>query len=127
MNTSKSLLLVDNTSVLDLLHQGTYRFQEISFEEVKAIIEMHDYREIIRCFSNVDIDNMLYKHVGVALGNFHYFPVDELSPGQDAIVFRLYVTPSETTPSISTIYGNQATKIQNLYVYCQFITRVDEG
>ena len=60
------------------------------------------------------------------ISNFHYLPVGELAPGQDAIAFRFYVTPSETQPSIQTVYGNEATKLQNLYVYCQFITRLEE-
>ena len=99
--------------------------QEISFEEVKAIIEMHGSREVVRCFSNAEIEQLLYKHLDVAIRNFNYAPVENMAVDQDAIAFRLYVTPSETQPSIRTEYGNEATKVQNLYVYCQFLTRFD--
>lgn len=118
----KPLLLLDNDSLLKLLHHGCFRVQEISFEEVKAIIEMHSTREVERCFSHSEIEEMLYRHLGIPVRNFDYREVDEMEPEQDAIAFRLYVTPSETQPSIRTEYGSEATKIQNLYVYCQFIT-----
>ena len=62
---------------------------------------------------------------GIAIRNFNYAPVENMAVDQDAIAFRLYVTPSETQPSIRTEYGNEATKVQNLYVYCQFLTRFD--
>ncbi|MBC5581620.1 DUF1874 domain-containing protein [Anaerofilum sp. BX8] len=125
MERSKPLLLLDNNSLLEVLHQGNYRVQEISFEEVKAIVEMQNSREITRCFADAVIEDLLYRHLDIAVSNFRYAPADLLEPGQDAIVFRLYVTPSETQPSVRTSYGNEATKIQNLYVYCQFITRDD--
>ena len=125
MAVSKPLLLLDNASMLALLHQGCFRLQEISFEEVKAIIEMHGSREVVRCFSNAEIEQLLYKHLDVAIRNFNYAPVENMAVDQDAIAFRLYVTPSETQPSIRTEYGNEATKVQNLYVYCQFLTRFD--
>ena len=111
--------------VLQPLHQGCFRLQEISFEEVKAILEMHGSREVVRCFSNAEIEQLLYKHLDVAIRNFNYAPVENMAVDQDAIAFRLYVTPSETQPSIRTEYGNEATKVQNLYVYCQFLTRFD--
>ena len=141
MAVSKPLLLLDNASMLALLHQGCFRLQEISFEEVKAILEMHGSREVVRCFSNAEIEQLLdlaadlkakkkieqllYKHLDVAIRNFNYAPVENMAVDQDAIAFRLYVTPSETQPSIRTEYGNEATKVQNLYVYCQFLTRFD--
>ena len=53
--------------------------------------------------------------------NFNYAPVENMAVDQDAIAFRLYVTPSETQPSIRTEYGNEATKVQNLYVYLSLI------
>ena len=86
---------------------------------------MHGSREVVRCFSNAEIEQLLYKHLDVAIRNFNYAPVENMAVDQDAIAFRLYVTPSETQPSIRTEYGNEATKVQNLYVYCQFLTRFD--
>ena len=50
-----------------------------------------------------------------------------MQPGQDAIVFKLYVTPSETQPIIYDAAKDEnfeAKKIQNIYVYCQYLTRV---
>ena len=76
-------------------------------------------------YTPAEIEQLLYKHLDVAIRNFNYAPVEKLELDQDAIAFRLYVTPSETQPSIRTEYGNEATKIQNIYVCCQFITRFD--
>ena len=45
--------------------------------------------------------------------------------GQEGIVFKLYATPSETQPIIRTDKGNEAKKIQNIYVYCQLISKVE--
>ena len=39
MAASKPLLLLDNASMLTLLHQGCFRLQEISFEEVKPSLK----------------------------------------------------------------------------------------
>lgn len=85
MAVSKPLLLLDNASMLTLLHQGCFRLQEISFEEVKAIIEMHGSREVVRCFSNAEIEQLLYKHLDVAIRNFNYAPVENMAVDQDAM------------------------------------------
>jgi len=45
--------------------------------------------------------------------------------GQGAIVFKLYVTPSETQPVIQADDGVEAKKIQNVYVYCQYVVRTE--
>ena len=47
-----------------------------------------------------------------------------MRPFQNAIVFKLYTTPSETQPVIHADDGVEAKKIQNIYVYCQCITRI---
>jgi hypothetical protein len=47
-----------------------------------------------------------------------------MAVGQEALVFKLYVTPSETQPIIQSEDGVEAKKIQNVYVYCQYVTRV---
>ncbi|MEG0396998.1 MAG: hypothetical protein RR576_07455 [Oscillospiraceae bacterium] len=120
-----SILLLDNSAVLQILHGGHFRVQEISFEEAKAIVDMYDTRSVKRCFQNSEIADLLYRHLNIAVGNFDYSEPDELLLDQDAIVFRTYTTPSETQPSIKTEYGNEATKVQNIYIHCQYITKYD--
>ena len=44
--------------------------------------------------------------------------------GQEALVFKLHITPSETQPIVQLENGVEAKKIQNIYVYCQYLTRV---
>ena len=43
--------------------------------------------------------------------------------GQDGIIFKMYVTPSETQPIIH-VNGVEAKKIQNVYIYCVHISRI---
>ena len=57
--------------------------------------------------------------------DFQYKRIRDMHLGQEGIVFKLYVTPSETQPIIRTDKGNEAKKIQNVYVYCQLISRVE--
>ena len=53
-----------------------------------------------------------------------YKRILDMRPGQHAIVFKTYVTPSETTPVIKTKYDSEAKKIQNIYIYCQHVVRM---
>ena len=55
---------------------------------------------------------------------YTYKKIRNMRPGQDAIVFKLYVTPSESQPVIDADDGVQAKKIQNVYVYCQHLIRM---
>ena len=44
--------------------------------------------------------------------------------GQDALAFKLYITPSGTQPIVFGDDGQQAKKIKNLYIYCQHVVRL---
>ena len=122
---SAPLLLLDNDSLLALLSDGTFKCQTISFEEAKAIIDMHDTKDIIRSFSNPDIEKIIYEYLGMQKRAYAYKEPSRMLPEQDGIVFRLYVTESETRPVIKTPFGNEAKKIQNIYVYCELISRLE--
>ena len=124
MTDSKPLLLLDNSSTMTVLNQGEFKCQNLSFEEAKSIIEMHDESDILRCFSNSDIETVIYDYLGVSKRDFAYKRIRNMRPGQDAIVFKLYVTPSETQPVIQADDGVEAKKIQNVYVYCQYLMRL---
>lgn len=50
--------------------------------------------------------------------------IRKMRVGQDAIAVKRYITPSETQPEVEATDGVLAKKIQNVYVYCQYITRV---
>ena len=47
---------------------------------------MHGSREVVRCFSNAEIEQLLYKHLDVAIRNFNYAPVENMAVDQDACV-----------------------------------------
>ncbi len=65
----------------------------------------------------------MYDYLGIAKRNFMYKHIRNMRPGQDAIVFKLYTTPSEVQPIIH-VDNVEAKKIQNVYVYCQYLTRL---
>ena len=55
---------------------------------------------------------------------FLYKPVRKMRVGQDAIAIKRHITKSETQPEVQADDGVTAKKIQNVYVYCQYITRI---
>ena len=120
---AKPLLLLDNSSMMSVLNKGEFKCTNLSFEEAKVIIDMYDEEEILRCFTDADIETVIYDYLGITKRNFAFKKIRNMREGQDAIVFKLYVTPSETQPVILTEDGVQAKKIQNIYVYCQHLSR----
>lgn len=120
---STPLLLLDNSSMISVMNQGQFTCQNISFEEAKHILEVHDEDQFIKCFSNPDIESVIFDHLGVPKRAFEYKRIRNMRPGQQAIVFKLYITPSETQPIVQADDGVEAKKIQNVYVYCQYLIR----
>ncbi|ABX41391.1 hypothetical protein [Lachnoclostridium phytofermentans] len=118
------LLLVDNRNVMSIINEGEFRCCGLSFEEAKAIIEMHDEADIIRCFAGYDLEEIVFDYLGIEQRGIKYKNIANMRVGQDAIAFKLFITPSETQPVIETPIGSEAKKIQNIYVYCQYITRI---
>ncbi len=122
--TKLPLILVDNANALSILNEGEYKFTALSFEETKAIIDMHDEDDVIKCFSGYELKQVVFNYLNVADRDFKYEPVTEMIVGQDAIAFKLYRTPSETQPVITTKAGGEAKKVENVYVTCQYISRL---
>ncbi|MDD4797624.1 MAG: hypothetical protein PHO66_07635, partial [Eubacteriales bacterium] len=96
----------------------------LTFAEAKAILEMHDESDVLRCFNNNDIENIIFNYLDIARKEYAYKYIRNMRVGQDAIVFKLYVTPSETQPIIYAQDGVEAKKIQNIYVYCLLLSRI---
>ncbi len=118
------LLLLDNSGLMTAVTEGNYKCANLSFEEARHIIDIYDEGDVIRCFDNMDIETVIFDYLKVEKRNFPHRRILHMRPGQDAIAFKLYVTPSETTPIIKTDDGVEARKIQNIYVYCQYISRI---
>ena len=117
------LLLLDNSSMITAMNEGEFKCTNLTFEEAKHIIEVYDEADVLKCFNNMDIETVIYDYLGVEKRNFPHKRIRNMRAGQDAIVFKLLITPSETTPIIETD-GVQARKIQNIYVYCQYLSRI---
>ncbi|MBQ8572467.1 MAG: hypothetical protein Q4B92_00860 [Ruminococcus sp.] len=122
---SLPLLLLDNSSMISVMNEGQFKCYNISFEEAKHLLEIHDEDEFIKCFSNPDIETVIFDYLGVTKRNFEYKKIRNMRPSQNAIVFKLYTTPSETQPIIQADDGVEAKKIQNVYVYCQYFVRIE--
>lgn len=120
----KPLLLLDNSSMMTALNDGEYKCENLTFEAARAIIDMHDEKDILQSFTDIAIETVIYDYLKVSKRNFTKKRIRNIRPGQDAIVFKLYFTPSETQPIIKTEEGAEAKKIQNVYVYCQYLTRL---
>lgn len=117
------LLLLDN-STMYVIGAGDYHSTNLTFEEVKAIIGMYQTEDILRCFTDRATEQVLHDFVGIEPRDFTYKPVRKMRVGQDAIAVKRYITASETQPEVEAADGVIAKKIQNVYVYCQYITRV---
>lgn len=123
-SNSLPLLLLDNSSMMSVLNQGEFKCHNLTFDEAKHIIETYDEADVLRCFSDSAIETVIYDYLGISKRNFTYKHIRNMRPGQDAIVFKLYITPSKEQPVIQADDGVEAKKIQNVYVYCQFLTRI---
>lgn len=118
------LLLLDDSTLANILLDGDYRFTNIKFDEAKAIIEMKGNDDIVRAFANPDLEHIMFEYLGIEEQDFTYAPDTKLHIGQDAIAFKLYITPSGTQPIVLGKAGEQAKKIKNVYIYCQHIVRL---
>ncbi len=118
-----SLLIFDNDAMCALGH-GTYKIDAMSIEEAKSIIEVFADVGVVCCYSDRTIDRVLTDYLHIDVSKFEYGEIFHMEPGQSAIVFKRYITPSETQPVIETTEGVQAKKIQNIYVYCEYINKL---
>ncbi len=117
------LLLIDN-STMYVIGKGTYKVEPMTFAEAKAIIDIFGEEDVLRCYTDSAIDKVIHDYVGVEDRDFPRKKITRMRPGQMAIAFKQYVAPSETQPIIDLDPGAQAKKIQNIYIYCEAITRM---
>lgn len=119
------LLLLDNGSMMSVMNEGKFKCYNMSFEETRVLLEAFGEDEYLKCFSNPDIESVMFRQLGIAARNFEYKYIRNMRPGQNAIVFKLYRTPSASCPIIRADDGVEAVKIQNVYAYCQYLVRVE--
>lgn len=117
------LLLLDNSNMNTLFNEGEFKCTNMSFEEAQEIIGMYDTKDIILCFSHQDTYNIIFNYIGIPKKDYEYKNIRSMEVGQDGIIFKMYVTPSETQPLIH-VNGVEAKKIQNVYVYCVHVSRI---
>lgn len=123
-NVGYPLLLLNNETLAYILGDGDYRFANLTFDEAKAILDMNAEEDIVKCFENAELEEAIYQYLDIERREFQYMPVREMNVGQDAIAFKLYITPSGTQPIILGEGGEQAKKNRNVYIYCQHVVRL---
>lgn len=117
------LLLIDN-STMYVIGKGTYKVESMTFAEAKAIIDIFGEEDVLRCYTDSEIDRVIHDYVGVEDRDFPRKKITQMRVGQVAIAFKQHIAPSETQPIIDVQGGAQAQKIQNIYIYCEIITRM---
>ena len=120
----KPLLLVDDNNILSIINEGEFKCYNLTFEEVHAMLDTYPVDAVATCFSSYELEEIVFDYIGAERKNYLQLCMTNLQVDQYAIAFKLYRTPSETQPVVTTINGAQAKKIQNVYVYCQLITRI---
>ncbi len=118
------LLLLDNSSMMSVINKGEFRCSNMSFEDAKMLLEIFDEKEYLKCFSNHAIESVMFSQLGIEMRSFEYKHIRNMRVNQQAIVFKLYTTPSASNPIIQADDGVEAKKIQNVYAYCQHLIRV---
>jgi hypothetical protein len=118
------LLLLDDSSMTGVLGEGDFSCHNMTFEATRAVLDTFGEGEVRKGFVNTHIEHIIFGYLGIEQKNYRFQEVTHMAVGQEALVFKLYVTPSETQPIIRSQDGTEAKKIQNIYVYCQYLTRV---
>ena len=118
------LLLLDNSSMMSVLNEGTFKCENITFDEARGILDTFAKEDVLRCFNNQEIETIMYDYLKIERKDFPYKKIRNMRPNQGAIVFKLYTAPSKTQPVIQADDGVEAKKIQNVYIYCQYLIRL---
>ena len=116
------LLLLDNSNTNALFNEGEFKCTNMTFEEAREIVGMYEKNDILLCFSHPDTYDIIFNYIGIPRRDYEHKQIRNMRVGQDGIIFKLYITPSETQPVIH-VDGVEAKKIQNIYVYCVHVTR----
>ena len=93
-NKDLPLLLLDNSSMMSVLNEGTFKCHNISLEEATKLLEVFDEENTIRCFASHEMDTIIYGYLGASKRNYEYKKIRNMRPGQDALVF----IPTEKLP-----------------------------
>ena len=110
------------TSASNSNAQGAFAAQ-VAFEEAKAIIDMYDTPDILRCYTDRAIDDVLCEYIGIQQREFAYKPVRKMRVGQDAIAIKRHITKSETQPEVQADDGVTAQEKFKTYTSIANISR----
>ena len=66
------LLLLDNASMSMVVNEGEFKSSMLTFEEAKAIVEMHGVDDVIRCFSGDPLETVVFNYLDIKGQHFEY-------------------------------------------------------
>ena len=69
---NQPLLLLDNSSMVSVLNEGSFKCYNISFAEAKEILASYGDDEYLKCFSNPDIESVMFSELGIDGRKFEY-------------------------------------------------------
>ena len=64
-NHELPLLLLDNASMSQVVNEGEFKSTMLTFEEAKAIIEMHEKDDVVRCFCGDPLEEVVFKYLEI--------------------------------------------------------------
>ena len=122
---SNPLLLLDNSAAMTVIGEGEFQCRRMTFDETRAVLDTFDEKDVRMCFTNSDIVNTVFGYLGIQNKHYSHQSVLHMDVGQEALIFKLYTTRSETQPIVHFEDGWEAKRIQNIYVYMQYLLRIN--
>ena len=96
-NYDKPLLLVDDNNILSIINEGEFKVFNLTFEEVKAMLDTYPEDAVAKCFSSYELEENVFDFIGAERKNYVQLCMTNLQVDQYAIAFKLYRRPSEST------------------------------
>ena len=101
MTHNNPLLLLDNSSMMNVIGDGEFSSHNMTLEETKAVLEAFGEEEIRICFSNSDITNIIFPWLGLPDKNYKFKEPKRMHVGQEALVFIFTSRPPKRSRSLS--------------------------
>ena len=69
-NYDKPLLLVDDNNILSIINEGEFKVFNLTFEEVKAMLDTYPEDAVAKCFSSYELEENVFDFIGAERKNY---------------------------------------------------------